>query len=94
MFLTQNPSVKKLELCCFLSLKGVIFLQIHFLVLIVSFKNGAKLHTSGCGHNGRSSSSTATRGKQNWCTSFGSFSSSSFVCFDYFADQLIVMVVL
>jgi hypothetical protein len=68
---TQNPSAKKLELCCFLSLKAVIFMQIHLLVLIVSFKYGAKLHISGCGHDGKScqpcisSSNTATRGKQN-----------------------------
>lgn len=70
-FVTQNPSAKKLELCCFLSLKAVIFMQIHLLVLIVSFNSGAKLHTSGCGHDGKScqpcisSSSTSTRGKQN-----------------------------
>lgn len=70
----QNPSAKKMELCCFLSLKAVILMQIHMLVLIVSFKNGAKLHTSGCGHDGKFcqpyifNSSTAIRGKQNWCT--------------------------
>jgi hypothetical protein len=74
-FVFQNPSARILKLCYFLLLKAVTFIKIRILVLIASFKNGAKTHTSGCGHFDGiscqlyiSNSTIATRGKQNWCT--------------------------